>query len=60
VVDAFANFHREEVRWVLFGLGLVGGTAGLGLDGRRLARARRESLRRMVREKLQQASPLRR
>ena len=52
--------HREEVQWVLVGLGLVGGTAGLWLGGRRLARARRESLRRMIREELQEASALRR
>jgi hypothetical protein len=36
------------------------GTAGLWLGGRRLARARRESLRRMIREELQEASALRR
>ena len=50
--------HREEVQWVLLGVGLIGGAAALWFGGRRLARIRRESLRRMIREELQQVGAL--
>jgi hypothetical protein len=50
--------HREEVQWGLLGVGLVGGSGALWLGGRRLARARRDRLRALIRDELQQAGLL--
>jgi len=47
--------HREEVQWGLLVVGLIGGAAALWLGGRRLARMRRENLRRMIRDELERA-----
>jgi hypothetical protein len=51
--------HREEVQLGLLGASLVGGIAGLWFGGRRLARARRASLRRMIQDELREAGVLR-
>ena len=47
--------HREEVQWGVLAVLLVGGIAGGWLGGRRLARAWRASLRRIIREELRGA-----
>ncbi len=51
--------HREEVQWGLLVVGLIGAAGALWFGGRRLAQVRRERLRRMIRDELQQAGLLR-
>jgi S1-C subfamily serine protease len=50
--------HREEVQWGLLLVGLIGGVAALWFGGRRLARARRDSLRALIRDELQNSGLL--
>jgi allophanate hydrolase subunit 1 len=50
--------HREEVQWGVLAVGLVGGAAALWFGGRRLARARRDSLRALIRDELQNSGLL--
>ena len=44
--------HREEVQWGVMGVGFLGVIAGTWLGGRRVARAARQGIRRIVREEL--------
>ena len=50
--------HREEIQWGVLAVGLVGGTAALWFGGRRLARARRDSLRALIRDELRNSGLL--
>jgi hypothetical protein len=50
--------HREEVQWGVLGVGLTGGTAILWFGGRWPARARRDRLRRLIRDELERAGLL--
>lgn len=47
--------HREEVQLGVLGASLLGAIAALWFGGRRLARAGRASLRRMIQDELREA-----
>jgi hypothetical protein len=45
--------HREEVQWGVMGFGLIGMVAGVWFGGRRAMSAARQSLRRIIREEME-------
>ena len=47
--------HREEVQWGVMGVGFLGAIAGVWFGGRRAAAAAKASVRRIVREELDNA-----
>jgi hypothetical protein len=45
--------HREEVQWAVLGTLLLGAVAGVWFGGRRVAIARRQAIRNIIREELE-------
>jgi len=48
--------HREEVQWGVMGVGFLGVIAGTWFGGRRVARAARHGIQRIIREELERGS----